>query len=1493
MNEQEQPSPKRSNVGLLHCDCCGLVIHGQAGEDCPSCGYPISPPKEKRFLTSVIRDLQRVATHGGANITVAGLIRRYQARLNYLNQFDVAPAPASLPVVPPSKVAPAERIAPAQSPALPEERPSEIVPALVSPYEADKSLPYIPYAEVVPPPPPASAVAKPSEVVPPPPSVAPVGKSPEVAPPGPPAPPVVPPARVAPARQPTVPVRQPTPAAPVRESPSIREVVFSWAAFFVDNAITVIGLLGAFLILLGTLSFVYSNAIAQSSNRLGSFLVVFGAHAIFGILGVIAYRFPNFRLIARIYSVIYALLLPLAGFTGYSLIAGHLIPLSIPVLIVIAAAYATIVYGLLAIYQGSVPFGYLGAVALAVVDLAMAQALGLGYQWWPSMLMILALSALVTLARSSGVSIGERIFAGRLTVLREPVRMLMFIIVGVCALGIVVVTFYSFALGGFSAPAREIRFSILSMTLLLSLWTSLYLWLTRRTKWVLVLVGLSLASVLAFCYAFNFEHVGYALALTGAALLYHGLSRFARRLLQPFDKLGLRLDILALLLVAGVPLISSPVLPLQLLVKVYLPSALGSFPFFAQTIWEVVGTLLSVGAGFLLTLSVAFSRAGLQSMPGTRRNGWPWLLLLSSVLLNWEYSVVVLALHVPPVWWFLGLTLALMAGTVVVRRRFGSYWANPLDLLVIAEAIFTLILSLGQVDSLWSLLLLFAVLSYGVLLYQRRQKMLILPFISALLALLTLALVPRLQVILLLGIMLPLAAVAIRRLMPANLVTLGSGIPTTQRVIVGWEWSLLVIALLSGIIVSSFDVVSSVSTVHTWLGVPFPVAVELATFSLAWYVSAALARVKWWLLPTIAFAIAALLLPSNPFWVLFGVTIVSSVLALGISRFAGRDWAAPLYIVTLLAAVMTGIAGHTQDHLLFTTTWVLLAFAVLVYIMGVVEDWTPWLWMMPVFATWSLIDSAALLGDLFRPPLFVLLCAAAGVAIGVLNLFARRRNRFVRYVLPFYTTAFVAAVLTGVYGTLAGVNDPFPGAVPVALLVYAAVAYGVVLFERRPWWLGLVAGFATWGILLATRTASYPVFGTEITAAYDVLAIGIALGIAGLLLSRVVKLPVLNAVVSVSGYNLVKFSWGWPWYVTALVAAIVTGVFAPLSVAAWALLIFAVLFYIIGAVEDQMSWLWLAPILATWSLIDSALGIDLYRLFAVTLISVALGAGIGVLKRFVPAFSDSVRGNRLLRYALPFYVTALVSAVLTGINVTFFSIHLPFYGAFPAVLLLYAAIAYGVLLFEHRPWWLALVAGFAIWGTLLALQTSVYYVFGIGIVAAIAGLLLGRIIKQSTSSTVTLPFMQTLTKLTWGWPWYVTALVAAIVTGVFAPLSVAAWTLLVFAVLFYIIGVVEEFTPCLWLAPALVTWSRIDALLANDLYGLFAVTLASVALGVGIGILNRLVPAFSDSTRRNRFALPFYATALVSAVLTGIDGMIVGINQPFLELFLPFCCFTL
>ena len=43
-------------------------------------------------------------------------------------------------------------------------------------------------------------------------------------------------------------------------------------------------------------------------------------------------------------------------------------------------------------------------------------------------------------------------------------------------------------------------------------------------------------------------------------------------------------------------------------------------------------------------------------------------------------------------------------------------------------------------------------------------------------------------------------------------------------------------------------------------------------------------------------------------------------------------------------------------------------------------------------------------------------------------------------------------------------------------------------------------------------------------------------------------------------------------------------------------------------------------------------------------------------------------------------------------------------------------------------------------------------------------------------------------------------------------------------------------------------------------------------LGTSYSALGNRLPAY---------ALPFYATALVAAVLTGIDGMLFGLNQPF------------
>src|SRR5260370_35482565 len=125
------------------------------------------------------------------------------------------------------------------------------------------------------------------------------------------------------------------------------------------------------------------------------------------------------------------------------------------------------------------------------------------------------------------------------------------------------ITAYSLQLDTFVHPLREVRFALLTLTLLLLLWVSLLIWLQRRTRLVLALAYIALVSVLAFCYAFAFDSIGYALALTLVALLYHGLNRFAGRLLQPFGKLGRGLDQIALVLVFLVPFTRSPLLPAQ------------------------------------------------------------------------------------------------------------------------------------------------------------------------------------------------------------------------------------------------------------------------------------------------------------------------------------------------------------------------------------------------------------------------------------------------------------------------------------------------------------------------------------------------------------------------------------------------------------------------------------------------------------------------------------------------------------------------------------------------------------------------------------------------------------------------------------------------------------------------------------------------------------------------------------------------------------------
>jgi len=951
---------------------------------------------------------------------------------------------------------------------------------------------------------------------------------------------------------------------PVSQQPPRR--VFSWKSFFADQAINIVASLGAFLILAGALSFT-----ATTSSLLLSFLVVFTVHAVFGITGFITYRFPTFRIVATIYTIIFALLVPLVGFSAYRLLTGSAIEFSVPVFVAIAAVYAAIVYTLLAVYQRFTPFAYLGMVALVVADLALADALKLAYWWWPCMAMLLAIPALLSIRRPSG---SDWPFKHSWSVLRDPVRFVMYTIVTAGALALLFTTAYSLRLDAFGTPLREVRFALLTLTLLMLLWASLLIWLARRTRAVIALAYIALLSVPALCYAFAFESIGYALALTCVALLYHGLNRFAGRLLQPFGILSLGLDQIALALVFLVPFISSPLLPAQLFDSTYTVSSLH-----LQTSWRTVAELIAVGFGIILTISVSFSRAGLGKTP--LKAAWCWLLLLGGFLLNWEYTLVVLALHIVPVWAFLGLALVMVVGAVAVRRLFGAAWANPLDVLALFGMTLTLTLSLKQNQDVISILLLsFAALLYIVLLYQQRQNWLFLPLAFALLALP--ALWDRPLTMLLIGVLLPLASVAIRYLISNRWHTSHADVLANLRLANMWEWPLLATGLVYGVTLSVHDVTTSAGAFAYALHVNVPVALEVALLSLAWYASAALARVKLWLVPSVGFAIGSLLIPTNSFWVLIALTPGLALLGAGISRLAGRDWALPLYLTALLAAVMTGYAGFTQDHLV-ATAWALLGFAALAYAIGVLEDALVAMWIMPVFATWSVIVAAGFLGDLYRPPIVALACAALGVSIGFLNLIAAaffgsaRKNRILAYALPFYATALAAAVLTGVYGTLANINRPFYGAVPDAMLLYAVVTFAVLVYERRPAWLWLVAGFGIWGTALALQLT-----------AYYMLGIGIGLALLGLLVGHLLKQPATSAATPAFR----KFTWSWPWYITGLVAALLVGAWRSLPLVqpitgfiGYSLLVFTALALVIMLIERVPELLVFPAGLAAWAIL--------------------------------------------------------------------------------------------------------------------------------------------------------------------------------------------------------------------------------------------------------------------------------------------------------------------
>ena len=271
-----------------------------------------------------------------------------------------------------------------------------------------------------------------------------------------------------------------------------------------------------------------------------------------------------------------------------------------------------------------------------------------------------------------------------------------------------------------------------------------------------------------------------------------------------------------------------------------------------------------------------------------------------------------------------------------------------------------------------------------------------------------------------------------------------------------------------------------------------------------------------------------------------------------------------------------------------------------------------------------------------------------------------------------------------------------------------------------------------------------------------------------------------------------------------------------LNAASWILLFFALFAYAIGLAEDLEPCLWLLPVFTAWSLLDAARLGDLYRPPAIALVFAGVGMASGLLKLVPMPFAGASKKIMLLRYALPFYAAAFAAAVLTGVYGMLPNAVPPFYGAIPDALLIYALVAFGVALFERQPGWQVIVAGFAVWATLLATHTTAYYVAAIAVTTGIVGILSGRLIIRRPGLDITAsPLVQWQRQFSWNWPWYITSLVAAVVIGLWPFLPVVSqpaagfidYSLLVFTALAFLVMLVER-------VPELLVWPAGFAALA-------------------------------------------------------------------------------
>lgn len=819
--------------------------------------------------------------------------------------------------------------------------------------------------------------------------------------------------------KPAVKVEAPKPPAPkpvveVHKESEQPKRLFSPGTFFADQTITIVAALGACLLLLGSLSFVITTP-----DLLQAFLVLVGVHLVFGCIGIISYRFRSFRLISIIYTAIFALLLPLAGYAGFRLVVNSSLTMSTDVEIALAALYGALTYGALAVYQRYKLFGYLMVVALVITEVATMRALQLTWCWYPCGLTLLAVCALL-IARHVGKE-------SRFQPVEEPLRLYSYFCAILCAVSLSFV-FQLFTLSAIEVGRTFDRFSSPVLAMVLFIW--LWCYARQRPFWRHFLPGLFLLSALLGASAFRLDKAGFELMFMSCALLFV-LLVFRGRLEKELVK---QLEILALLLILLCPVLSRPVLLLELLchtMRCRFGLSMESTPI----------ELALVVVGLVALLALMFRRTGFQRVP--REQAFVWLLVPGGLLLHWLVSVALIRLAVNPIGFLLGLTLASLLASVLVRKLVSAPYAQALELLTVLYAVGTFVISaISNRDMMLLQLLLFAGLVYVMALYQRRQALLGFTLLFGLLALVYLPAYALVAFLLAGG--LPLLAVVVRRL--------------KQEDACGWLWPLWLLAVVYGVSL-------------IWFPLPFPAAYALLALAVIWYGAALMADEAWWLLMSIGFVTMGLIkAPPVIVWLPHAIVLCGLVPRLLLSR---KRYAFPFYWAAVLCMWLLPLSSPVGF-------WALVGFALVCSVAGLIDSGMFWLaCLAALLAAWNALAP----GYIYYAPV---------LAFGLfgLGLLCGRFERLKQFSTPGFMTACIAGLL--MYGL------PWP---PAVHLLYASLIFGVLWLKRKPTFMPVVLLFTAYSLYQTIPHARFAAF--DLSAILWLTSIAVGAGLLGMLCGHV------------------------------------------------------------------------------------------------------------------------------------------------------------------------------------------------------------------------------------------------------------------------------------------------------------------------------------------------------------------------------------------------------